>query len=742
MKQMLAISAAVVALVAAATQNTSVTWKTLGNRKADDGKYHYTQRITVRGDLDFPRLGFNMFARRMQTLNPADTLVEVFPGYYYIASDRLKSGADSVVIDIDVANALFSRAYAPDGFHRINADGTTCGVAYTPEPLNSRDQWSVPGRDRMPYGPEVYDLNESLQTDYEPGVYDVIPSFKKVTLTGGMSTIKAMTFTDTGVDDPEYYTLTIRNDSLIVACKTDRQWAVMNHFNSKVLMPNAGLPLPNAVIENRPDFPWRGLHVDISRNFQTPQTMKTVVALLSANNMNRLHFHAFDDEAWRVEINGLPELTQLASRRGYAPQGETEYLYQIFAGDGNPDSREGSANGFWTRAEFVDFLRTAHVLGVDVIPEIESPGHARAAIKAMEKRHRDGDSSYRLIHDGDTSRYTSAQSYHDNVMNPALPGTYKFMGKVFDELIDMYREAGVPLVGIHIGGDEVPRGAWNGSAVAQDFMKQHGMTAEKQLHAYFVRRMSEMLAERNVPMFGWEEIAVGHGDDFNSAVAPTVGGVNCWHIGEKAANKAVGGGYPVIIGNVDHFYLDMMYTPHPMEQGLSWGGYVDEFSALDGYPDKLCTVSGPGKVIGIQGQIWAETIRNPQQLYAIMLPKMLGLAERAWNADSTYSHAQYNKIIGEKELPVYAGKGTVLSVHMRQPGIKILDDGLVHMNAPYRGGEIRYTTDGSVPTESSALYTGPFAPAPGATVRAVYIRNNAVSVPTFLLPDDKTSTIR
>ena len=722
---------------AIAGAHTTVTWNTLGNETAPDGRQIYVQRFTVKGDTDFPRLGFNMFARRMEVANPADTLVELMPGYYYVASPRLKAATDSVVIDLVTYASMANCCYAPDGVHRINDDGTTAAVEYRRTPLTHASQWRTAKADRMTYGPAIFDANAQRATSWQPGVYDIVPSFKKVTLTGGQSMVRnTPVFIDIDPQNPEYYRITVRNDSLIVECRPDKQWAALYPFTAKVLRPNEGKPIPNAVIENWPDNAWRGQHIDIARNFMSPKEMHTVLDILAVNHLNKLHFHIVDDEAWRLEIPGLPELTDVGARRGYSADGEKEHLYQIFAGDGNPDTKEGTANGFWTRDDYISFIRRAHTLGIDVIPEIESPGHARAAIKAMEKRHRQGDDTYRLVHDGDTSRYTSAQSFHDNVMNPALPGPYAFMDKIFDELIALYDEAGVPLIGIHIGGDEVPRGAWSGSEAAAAFMREHGMTTEKELHAYFVTRMAQSLQRRGIPMFGWEEIAVGHGDTFNAAVAPATGGVNCWHATPDAAVKAVTAGYPVILSNVNRFYLDMAYSYHPEERGLTWGGTVDEFDALGGYRHDMCpvdTAAVSGRVIGVQGQLWAETIRSLDGLTTLLLPKIAGLAERAWNADSTYSEARFNAVIGANELPVYTTAPANLTVHMRQPGIKVID-GKVHMNAPYDGGEIRYTTDGREPDATSALYTAPFDAAGASDIRARYFRNNAASATTYLAP--------
>ena len=354
----------------------------------------------------------------------------------------------------------------------------------------------------------------------------------------------------------------------------------------------------------------------------------------------------------------------------------------------------------------------------------------------MEARYRNtGDASYRLIEDGDTSRYTSAQAFHDNVMNPALPGPYKFMEKVIDEIALMYKEAGVPLTAIHIGGDEVPRGAWNGAPSALALIKNKNLKDEKGLHAYFVQQLAKILSQRGIKMNGWQEIAVGHTPEYNAEIAPLVGGVNCWstlpsHGHGGVTREAVNAGYLIILSNVNHFYLDMTYNYHPLEKGLNWGGTVDEFNSLAGYPAELCPTDSttPGRIIGISGHVFAETMRSFPQLQSFLLPKMLGLAERAWNNSKTYTPAMFNNIICKKELPRLALRGW--NFHLRQPGI-IVENGIVKMNSPYPGAVIRYTLDGSEPNSKSATYTEPFT-SDATQIRARLYHLGKESVTTIL----------
>ncbi len=699
-----------------ALAKTSVVWENLGNNKDASNVAYYIQRFTVKGDIEkIDRLCFNQFARQMKPLNSADSVVEIVPGYYYVTSPQFGTNADSVVIDIRVKGTLAAICYAPDGIHTVDSRGLTSSVIYSRRSIIERpEQWSIEGKDRMPYGDEIYRFNESLDCDDSISVYDVIPSFKRVKLLGGYykgdGEVKSNPITH---ENPEFYRITIAADSVLIEYASDKALNIANRvLITHNYIPGDGSLLPCAVIEDYPDLPYRAVMIDIARNFQRVSDLQTVVQMLARYRLNTLHLHFCDDEAWRLEIPGLPELTNVGSRRGYTLD-EHRHLVQIFAGNGDPNTAEGVANGYISRSEFVDFLRYCNEYGIDVIPEIESPGHARAAIKSMEARYRNtGDATYRLIEDGDTSRYTSAQAFHDNVMNPALPGPYKFMEKVIDEIIAMYHEAGAPLTAIHIGGDEVPRGAWNGSKTAKELINTQKLGGEKGLHAYFVRQLAKILSQRGIKMNGWQEIAVGHTSDYNNEIVPLVGGVNCWstlpsHGHGGVTREAVSVGYPIILSNVNHFYLDMTYNYHPLEKGLNWGGTVDEFNSLAGYPAMLCPTDSdtPGQIIGISGHVFAETMRSFPQLQSFLLPKMLGLAERAWNNSETYTPSQFNNIICKKELPRLAVRGW--NFHLRQPGI-ILENGMVKMNSPYPGAVIRYTLDGSEPTLKSAIYTEPF----------------------------------
>lgn len=718
----------------ASAEMPSVEWQTLGNNN-DGGKPIYTQRFTITGAKGLSRVCFNQFARKMAAVNPADTVKEIVPGYYYLASPRLLTDG-AAVIDVVTAGTLRHISYIPDGFHGVGVDGRVVAMKSARKPIDSSPaQWSLPSSDLMPTAQSIYDLNESLKGGKKPGAFDIIPSLKRVTAASSDSFANirgAITERHITHSNPEYYKIDLVADTPVIEYASERALGAARTTLQHLSANNQG-NVPRAVIEDWPDYRYRGLMIDIARNFTGIADLQRIAQYMSRYKMNKLHFHFTDDEAWRLEIPGLPELTAVGSRRGYTLD-EDAFLAQIFAGNGNPDATEGTANGYITRGEFIEFLRYCASLGIDVIPEIESPGHARAAIKAMRHRHKlTGDDSYLLAEDGDTSVYTSAQAFHDNVMNPALPGPYRFMEKVIDEIKSMYDEAGVTLSGLHIGGDEVPRNAWGGSKSAQAMISSQNLDGEKGLHAAFVRKIAAMLKERGIPMNGWQEIAIGHSADYDKEVLPLTGGVNFWRESYRSeAPGAASAGYPVIVCNVDHFYLDQAYSNHPDEQGLTWGGNVDEFSTLDGYTSRLCPVDSVAakNIIGVSGHVFAETIRDFAQIQRYLFPKMLGLAERGWNADSTYSHADYNRLIADRELPSMALRG--IDFHLRQPGIKVAD-GVVMMNSPYDNAEIRYTLDGSNPKADSPKYTAPLADDGVAEVRAALFYQGRRSVPTILI---------
>ena len=390
-----------------------------------------------------------------------------------------------------------------------------------------------------------------------------------------------------------------------------------------------------------------------------------------------------------------------------------------------------SANGYLTKEQFVDLLRYAHARGIKIIPEIDTPGHSRAAIVAMKYRYNKvAESSpkkaqeYILWDPDDKGGYKSVQAYANNVLNPAQEGTYRFLEKVVNELSKMYRQADLKLDIVHLGGDEVASGCWDNSPAVKALMTKEKMSDIHAMMEYYIDRVSAMLERKSIKIEGWQEVALNHSDEFNKRVAPRFAGVNAWStIGSRieVPYKVANAGYPTILSNVDNFYMDMGYSWHQYEQGLHWGGAVNEFDSWKAQPWNLYGDNAEGKVqltkpeniIGVQAQLWGETLRNYSEVENLVIPKIFGLVERGWNSTPDWSgndeamaksRAKYNMNIATWELPMLHKRG--YNFHVAQPGI-ILKDGKLLANAQYPQAQIRYTLDGSEPTLASPLWTVP-----------------------------------
>lgn len=571
----------------------------------------------------------------------------------------------------------------------------------------------------------------------------------------------------------EYYEIVIKNNLLTL--KANDAHGIFNACQTLVaLLDNmklASSPLPNLHITDYPDMGHRGIMLDVARNFTKKTDLLKLIDILSFYKMNVLHLHLSDDEAWRVEIPGLEELTEIASRRGHTTD-ELTCLYPAYAWGWNEADTTSLANGYYSRSDFMDILKYAKERHIRIIPEIDIPGHSRAAIKAMNARYRkyiDTDQSkaeeYLLIDFADTSQYLSAQNFTDNVINVAMPSTYRFLEKVIDEIGRMYQDAGVELPAFHVGGDEVPEGIWEGSSICRTFMKEHGLTKIRDLKDYFLEQILEMLDKRNIQAVGWQDIVMKPDNTVNEHFRNSKVLNYCWNTipeqgGDEVPYKLANAGYPIILCNVGNFYLDMAYCYHVEEPGLRWGGYVDEYVTFDMLPFDIykslrrnlkgesmdvktasngkqpLTKEGYKNIKGLSGQIWAETIRSFEQIEYYLFPKVFGLAERAWNAQPSWALSpdskvyvdakrKYNAGIVTYELPRLAKRG--INFRVSPPGI-IVKDGLLFVNTTNPNAVIRYTTDGSEPTENSVKWQTPIAcDAPQIKAKAFYLGKESVT---------------
>lgn len=517
-------------------------------------------------------------------------------------------------------------------------------------------------------------------------------------------------------------------------------------------------------VKDHPRFGYRSFMLDIARNFQSKEEILKVLDLISLYKLNVFHFHFSEDEGWRVEIPALPELTRVGSIRGHTSDNKNN-IQPAFASGGLPDQSPGS--GHLSRKDFIEILKYAAARHIQVIPEIESPGHARAAIKAMENRYsrliKEGKPAealkYRLIDPGDKSRYRSVQGWDDNVMDVALPSVYNFMEKVTDELILMYKEAGAPLKTIHYGGDEVPAKVWEKSPA---YLKLKSINPDikstDDLWYYYFGKLNALAKKRGLFVSGWEEAGMRKtvldgkphyianpdfaDDHFQLHVWNNVIGWGAEDLAYKLAN----GGYKVVLSPVSNQYFDLAYNSSYYEPGYKWGGMVDVdkpfyFIPFDflknvkedgqGMPirnldqTKMMRLTDYGKsnIVGLQGLLWSENNISKERLEYMMLPKLLGLAERAWAPEPEWAKGEYStlndlyytnawslfsNILGKRELPRLSYYHGGYSYRIPEPGLKI-KNGRVYANIQLPGLVIRYTTDGTEPDSASSIYTEPLS---------------------------------
>lgn len=426
-------------------------------------------------------------------------------------------------------------------------------------------------------------------------------------------------------------------------------------FYAKQTLKQWGEVVPCGSVTDYPDLHHRGIMLDVVRNYYPVDSIYRVLDIMAYHKLNVLHFHLTDDEAWRLEIPGLPQLTDIGSKRGYTTD-ESECLLPMYCGGWDPNAPT-TANGYITREKYIELLKYAGDRHIRVIPEIDMPGHMRAAKKAMGNMLTDSAFNARV--------YKSAQNYTDNVIDVTKPYAVEFIDHVVTELVKMHEEAGQPLRILNIGGDEVPKGA---------------LTREE--HQAFIDAVLEILNRYNLQPMGWEEIT-----HFCKPESKAI--CYSWLNSNTKPLEMAEAGYPVVLANANRLYFDFAYCNHHEEKGLNWGGYTDEYRSFDWEP-----LIHPN-VIGMNAQLWGEVIRSFAQVEWQIYPKIYGLAERAWNNRSALTLSEYNRLVYEVFVPQLAASGR--NFHIQQPGVKpVAVDSLpltVAMNKVMEGGEILYNFD-------------------------------------------------
>jgi hexosaminidase len=481
------------------------------------------------------------------------------------------------------------------------------------------------------------------------------------------------------------YDLSISKEGIAITAfdKTGAFYAVQSIFGLIDSQNVESLPLLS--IQDAPRFDYRGVMVDVARNFHSKDAILATLDQMAAYKMNKLHLHLTDDEGWRLEIPGLPELTEVGANRCFDLDEKSCLLPQL--GSGSTTDNFGS--GFFSKADYVDILKYAKARNIEVIPEIDMPAHARAAVVSMEARYdrlmeegKEAEANeYRLMDPQDTSNVTTVQFYNkQSFINPCMESSTRFVDKVISEVAAMHQEAGTPLTTWHFGGDEaknIKLGAglqdinaedkvsWKGNI---DLSKQDKPFAQSpqcqtliadgtvsdfgHLPSQFAEEVSKIVAEKGIPNFqAWQDgLKYSEGE---KAFATENTRVNFWDVlywgGTSSVYEWSKKGYDVIVSNPDYVYMDMPYEVDAKERGYYWATRATDTRKMFGFapenmPQNAETsvdrdgngFTGKGEIeakpfYGLSAQLWSETVRNDEQYEYMVFPRVLAAAERAWH---------------------------------------------------------------------------------------------------------------
>ncbi len=362
-------------------------------------------------------------------------------------------------------------------------------------------------------------------------------------------------------------------------------------------LAGTGTAIPAAEIGDRPRLPWRGMHLDVSRHFFSKEEVLRFIDTIALFRFNKFHFHLTDDQGWRPEIKKYPRLTEVGSRRSGTLIGHYSDKPHRFE-----DTPYG---GFYTRRDMEEIVEFARVREIDIIPEIDMPGHMQAAISAYPE----------LGCTGMTLEPRCTWGISQHILNPQET-TLNFMRDVLDEIMDIF-----PYTFIHVGGDEAHKYEWEEQRRVQDRMAELGLESEEELQSWFISRMGEHVRRRDRRMIGWDEILEGGLAD--GAI------VMSWR-SEEGGIEAARLGAPVINCPCERTYFDYYQGPKEKEP-LAIGGYLplEKVYRFEPVPAEIPD-SKKYLVMGSQGQLWSEYMETFDRVEYMAFPRALALAETLW----------------------------------------------------------------------------------------------------------------
>ena len=473
----------------------------------------------------------------------------------------------------------------------------------------------------------------------------------------------------------EGYQLEIDEAGVRLTAKTETGLFYGKQTLLQLLTPNG---LPYVKINDHPRFPYRGLHLDVSRHFFDKEEVKKLMNVMSYYKLNTLHLHLTDAGGWRLQIDKYPKLTQEGAFRTQSDWREwwdngkdRQYL---------KEGTEGAYGGYYTKDDIRDMLAYATEKHITIIPEIEFPAHSDEVFVAYPELCCAGKS------------HTSGDFCIGN------PKTFEFMENVLTEVVELF-----PSEYIHIGGDEAGKNTWKTCPKCQALMKKEKLANVDELQSYMIRKAEEFLNSKGRRLIGWDEILEG-------GLAPEAT-VMSWR-GEAAGFKSARMGHDVIMTPGSYMYFDF-YQADPRYQPVAIGGYtpIRKVYSYNPIPQDSLTAEEAKHFLGVQANTWTEYIPTPEHLEYMMFPRALAVAEIGWTPQEKRDWQDFKPRVNA-HIPVLQQMGLNPFPLSNELEFDMVVDTIqkeirVTMDAEKYPAEIHYTTDGSTPTASSPIYQEP-----------------------------------
>lgn len=439
------------------------------------------------------------------------------------------------------------------------------------------------------------------------------------------------------------------------------------------LIPEGSTAVSCANIEDQPRYAYRGMHLDVGRHIFPTDFIKKYIDYLAKFKYNNFHWHLTEDQGWRVEIKKYPKLQEVAAYRKETLIGHYSDKPHKFDGQ-----RYG---GYYTQEEIREIVAYAADRHITVIPEIELPGHAQAALAAYpELSCNNGDEPIEVA---------TKWGIFEEVYCPTEE-TFKFLEDVLTEVMDMF-----PSKYIHIGGDECPKTAWKNSAFCQELIKKEGLKDEHGLQSYFIQRIEKFLNSKGRSIIGWDEILEG-------GLAPNAT-VMSWR-GMAGGIEAAEQGHDVIMTPGSHCYFDYYQSESP-DEPLAIGGFLplSKVYEFEPTPPQL-SEEHKKHILGAQANVWTEYLKTPESVEYMILPRMLALAEVLWSPKESRDYEDFMARV-EPHLDQLKKQGVNIANHTYniKPSVASgTGEGVkVSLATDSKTPEIRYTLDGSEVQPSS-----------------------------------------